>query len=60
VFLPTSKISLTGCKSARKDITHIFLVTDSDEAFQEMAAQLPVPQVIQLYRDYLDNFAINK
>jgi adenine-specific DNA-methyltransferase len=44
----------------REGLTHIFLVTDSEEAFQEMAGQLQVPNVIQLYRDYLENFAINK
>ena len=44
----------------REDLTHAFLVTDSEEAFQEMAGQLKVPNVIQLYRDYLENFVINK
>lgn len=46
--------------AAREDITHIFLITDSQEAFQEMAAQLTAPNVIQLYRDYLENFTINR
>ncbi|SMP39740.1 hypothetical protein SAMN06295888_101317 [Desulfonatronum zhilinae] len=44
----------------RGDVTHAFLVTDSEEAFQEMAGQLTVANVIQLYRDYLENFVINK
>ena len=44
----------------RSDLTHAFLVTDSEEAFQEMAGQLKVPNVVQLYRDYMENFAINK
>ena len=44
----------------RGDLTHAFLVTDSEEAFQEMAGQLNVPNVIQLYRDFLENFVINK
>ncbi|WP_218068287.1 site-specific DNA-methyltransferase [Candidatus Thiosymbion oneisti] len=44
----------------REDLTHVFLVTDSEEAFQEMAGQLQVPNLIQLYRDYLENFVINK
>ena len=44
----------------RDDLTHVFLVTDSEEAFQEMAGQIRVPNVIQLYRDYLENFVINK
>lgn len=46
--------------AARSDLTHLFLVTDSEEAFQEMAAQLSAPDIIQLYRDYLENFLINK
>lgn len=41
-------------------LTHVFLVTDSEEAFQEMASEIKAPHVIQLYRDYLENFAINK
>ncbi len=44
----------------RGDLTHGYLVTDSEEAFQEMAGQLKVANVIQLYRDYLENFVINK
>ena len=44
----------------RDDLTHAYLVTDSEEAFQEMAGQLKVPNVIQLYQDYLENFVINK
>ncbi|MEY9785372.1 adenine-specific DNA-methyltransferase [Sinorhizobium fredii] len=40
-----------------------FIITDSTEAFQEIAALLPssIPstQRIQLYRDYLRNFSIN-
>jgi adenine-specific DNA-methyltransferase len=45
---------------SRDDLSHVFLVTDSEEAFQEMAAQINVPNVVQLYRDYLENFVINK
>lgn len=44
----------------KEGVTHVYLVTDSEEAFQEMAAQLSVPHVVQLYRDYLENFVINK
>ena len=46
--------------NGRSDITHLFLVTDSDDAFREMAEQLATPHVIQLYRDYLENFMINR
>jgi adenine-specific DNA-methyltransferase len=44
----------------REGITHIYLVTDSEEAFQDMASQLSVSNVVQLYRDYLENFVINR
>lgn len=49
--------------SKRPEIRWAFLVTDSDEAFQEMSAMLPasIPQTQrrQLFRDYLNNFSIN-
>jgi adenine-specific DNA-methyltransferase len=44
----------------RIDLTHVFLVTDSEDSFHEMAADISVPHVVQLYRDYLENFMINK
>lgn len=45
--------------AARPDITHVFLVTDSEEAYAEMRAALP-PRVKtrMLYRDYLRSFCI--
>jgi adenine-specific DNA-methyltransferase len=44
----------------RQDITHVFLVTDSEEAFREMSADLPGgPRTKMLYKSYLDNFRIN-
>ena len=45
---------------ARDNLSHVYLVTNSNEAFEEMASQLDVPNIISLYGDYLDNFAINK
>ncbi len=45
--------------SASKNISHIFIVTNSDEAFREMASQIDIENITQLYRDYLDNFVIN-
>lgn len=46
------------------NIRHLFIVTDSDDAFKEMAAEvsdaLKDATVVQLYRDYLENFMINK
>jgi adenine-specific DNA-methyltransferase len=44
----------------RTDLTHIFLVTDSMEAYRSMLAQLPDTLTIKmLYKSYLDNFKIN-
>ncbi len=44
----------------RPDVTHVWLVTDSEEAFAEMAAVLPSHlRLSMLYRDYLHNFRIN-
>lgn len=44
----------------KHEISYIYLVTDSEEAFQEMTLQLPEANIIQLYTDYLENFSINK
>jgi adenine-specific DNA-methyltransferase len=44
----------------RNDLTHIFLVTDSMEAYRSMLAQLPdMLKTKMLYKSYLDNFRIN-
>ena len=44
----------------RSDLTHIFIVTDSLEAYQKMIAQLPENvKTKMLYKSYLDNFKIN-
>lgn len=46
--------------AARPDVTHVWLVTDSEEAYSEMSAALPGRlKVSMLYRDYLRNFRIN-
>jgi adenine-specific DNA-methyltransferase len=45
---------------ASSDITHVFLVTDSEEAFAEMSDGLPAHlKKTMLYRDYLRTFRIN-
>jgi adenine-specific DNA-methyltransferase len=49
-------------------LSHVFIVTDADESFKVMAAEVietlsnhhPGLQVVQLYRDYLVNFMINQ
>lgn len=46
--------------SERADITHVFLVTDSVEAFHEMLSDVGKERrCVQLYKSYLDNFKIN-
>lgn len=61
VLLQEHKFSefLTQIKN-RNDITHVFLVTNSDDAFFEMKADLNVPNIVMLYKNYLKNFEINK
>ncbi len=43
--------------SERPDITHVWVVTDSEEAYMEMCSDLP-PGILtsMLYRDYIRNF----
>jgi adenine-specific DNA-methyltransferase len=49
-------------------LAQVFIVTDADESFKTMAQDVrdvaskanPGLQVVQLYRDYLLNFMINK
>ncbi len=44
----------------RTDVTHVFLVTDSVEAFSEMRSTIGKRRrCVQLYKSYLDNFKIN-
>ncbi|MEX2527495.1 MAG: DNA methyltransferase [Gemmatimonadota bacterium] len=44
----------------RPDISHAFLVTNSEDAYAEMVADLPARiQTSMLYSDYLRNFRIN-
>lgn len=42
------------------DIETVFIITDSEDGYREMTSRLNVKQTYQLYRDYLDNFTINK
>jgi adenine-specific DNA-methyltransferase len=44
----------------RPDITHVWLVTDSEAAYARMREQIIGPYVVgMLYRDYLRNFRVN-
>jgi adenine-specific DNA-methyltransferase len=50
----------TRALEARPDITHVWIVTDSEDAFAEMRSALPARLIASmLYRDYLRNFRIN-
>lgn len=43
-----------------KDVAVVFIVTDSAAGFNYMNNVLPGRQVVQLYKNYLDNFTINQ
>ncbi|MBD3805060.1 MAG: site-specific DNA-methyltransferase [Thioclava sp.] len=69
VLLEESRIAkLIKALKGRTSLSHVFIVTDSDESFKAMAAEVrevagranPDLQVVQLYRDYLANFMINQ
>ena len=42
------------------EIDTVFLITDSEPGYREMITHLNAANTYQLYRDYLDNFRINK
>jgi len=69
VLLQESRMAkLMKALKGRTRLSHVFIVTDSDESFKAMAFEVreaagqanPDLQVVQLYRDYLVNFMINK
>ena len=69
VLLDESRLArLMKAIKGRADLSHVFIVTDAGESFRAMAAEVrestrrdnPDLQVVQLYRDYLVNFMINK
>ena len=43
----------------RVDLTHIFIVTDSRDTYHRLREEVNAPNVVQLYKDYLENFKIN-
>ena len=69
VLLDESRLGrLLKTLDGRTGVSQVFIVTDADEAFKTMAQDVrevaakanPGLQVVQLYRDYLLNFMINK
>lgn len=49
------------CKEVRrkKGVTNVFLVTDSDDSFRDMASHLEDFETTMLYKSYLETFRIN-
>lgn len=46
--------------AAREDLTHVFLVTDSEDAFRQMSEEIKCEcETVMLYKNYLDNFRLN-
>lgn len=43
----------------RDDLTHIFIVTNAREVYHKLREEIDAPHVVQLYKDYLENFKIN-
>jgi adenine-specific DNA-methyltransferase len=41
-----------------EDISTVYFVTNSEEAFREMSDGIGIERTFQLYRDYIDNFVI--
>ena len=69
VLLEESRLTqLMRVIERRADLSHVFIVTDADESFKVISAEIqdlygsinPELHVVQLYRDYLVNFMINK
>lgn len=69
VLLEESRLArLIKALKGRTNLSHVFIVSDSDESFKAIAVEVrdaveldnPNLQVVQLYRDYLVNFMINK
>lgn len=53
-FFPSFKEAISG----RTNLTHVFLVTNSEVAFFEMQEEINMPSIM-LYKDYLQNFTLN-
>jgi adenine-specific DNA-methyltransferase len=70
VLLQESRLKrlLSAVQHRTAPLSHVFIVTDSDESFKRMATEVQAVvganaatlQVLQLYRDYLTNFLINR
>lgn len=52
--------SFKAFKARLNGIETVYIVTDNERSYQSMVSELNVKNTYQLYRDYLDNFRINK
>ena len=41
------------------NLTHVFIVTNSQNTVYKLRREWPELRVVQLYKDYLENFRIN-
>jgi adenine-specific DNA-methyltransferase len=56
LFDPSGMPGLLDGLAARHDIAYVFIVTDTDHAYADLASALPHGIIaVQLYRSYLDN-----
>jgi len=44
---------------SRADLTHVFIVTNSQDTVYKLRHEWPELRMVQLYKDYLENFRIN-
>jgi adenine-specific DNA-methyltransferase len=54
LFDPGGMPSLLAELAHRPDVTHVFVVADSESSFADLASALPQVRVIHLYRAYLE------
>jgi adenine-specific DNA-methyltransferase len=54
LFDPSGMPGLLEVLASRHDVTHVFIVADSDRSFASLASSLPAHTVVQLYRRYLE------
>lgn len=54
LFDPAGMPGLLDTLADRPDVSHVFIVADSDRSFASLASSLPTYTVVQLYRRYLE------
>ncbi len=55
LFNPSGTSGLLAALEARPDVTHVFVVADSEASFSDLASVIPARiKTVQLYRNYLE------